>query len=100
MLAGNSIYVSPLHNSQQLHLIGVNSSDLFNKMLHVKGEDSNYNGEISSVVVSTHIYSINGSTNNTQIKVYLDKTITTCLRAFDLNGNCTYAQIFARLTRH
>ena len=83
ILAGNSIYVSPLYNSQQLHLIGVNSSDLYSKLFHFKGEDSDYNGELSSVVVNTHICSINSSTNNVQIKVYPDKTIATGLRAFD-----------------
>ena len=46
-------------------------------------QDSDYNGEISSEVVSTHICSINSSTNNVQIKVYPGKTIATDLRAFD-----------------
>ena len=99
ILAGNSIYVSPLYECQQLYLKEVNSSDLYNKLFHFKGEDTNDNGEISSVAVSTHVCGINGSTNDTQIKVYPGKTITIGLRAFDLNGNPTYAQIFARLTK-
>ena len=58
-----------------------------------------YGGGIYGVTVSTHICRINGSTNNTHIKVCPGKTITTGLRAFDLNGNPTYTQIFARLTK-
>ena len=99
MLAGNSIYVSPLYECQQLYLKGVNSNDLYSKLFYFKGEDTNHNGEISSVAVSTHICSINGSSNDTQIKVYPGKTITIGLRAFDLNTISTYAQIFARLTK-
>ena len=98
-LAGNSIYVSPLYECQQLYLKGVNSSELYNKLFCFKGEDTNHNGEISSVAVSTHHCSINGSINDTQIKVYPGKTITIGLRAFDLNGIPTYAQMFARLTK-
>ena len=99
ILAGNSIYVSPLYECQQLCLKGVNSIDLYNKLFHFKGEYTNDTGEISSVAVSTHLCSINGSTNDTQIKIYPGETITIGLRAFDLNGNPTYAQISARLTR-
>ena len=99
ILAGNSIYMSPLYECQQLYLKGVNSIDLYNKLFHFKGKDTNNNGEISSVAVSIHICNINGSTNDTQIKIYPGETITIGLRAFDLNGNPTYAQMFARLTR-
>ena len=99
ILAGNSIYVSPLYKCQQLYLKEVNSSDLYSKLFYFKGEDTNHNGEVSSVAVSTHHCNINGSTNDVQIKVYPGKTITIGLRAFDLNGIPTYAQIFARLTK-
>ena len=99
IFAGNSIYVSPLYKCQQLYLKGVNSSDLYKKLFHFKGDNTNLTGEISSVAVSTHLCSINVSTNDTQIKIYPGKTITIGLRAFDLNGNPTYAQMFARLTR-
>ena len=49
--------------------------------------------------MNTHHRSINGSTGDVQIKVYPGKTITIGLRAFDLDGIPTYAQIFARLTK-
>ena len=84
ILAGNSIYVSPLYKCQQLYLKGVNSSDLYSKLFYFKGEDTNHNGEISSVAVSTHHCSINGSTNDVQIKVCPGKTITIGLRALIL----------------
>ena len=99
ILAGNSIYVSPLYKCLQLYLKEINSNDLYNKLFHFKGEDTNHIGEISSVAVGTYVCSINNSTNNTHIKVYPGKTIIIGLRAFDLNRNHTYAQIFARLTR-
>ena len=76
ILAGNSIYVSPLYKCQQLYLKEVNSSDLYSKL-----------------AVNTHHCSINGSNNDVQIKVCPGKTITIGLRAFDLNGIPTYAQI-------
>ena len=98
ILAGNSIYVSPLYECQQLYLKGVNSIDLYNKLFHFKGKDTNNNGEISSIAVSTHLCNINGSTNDTQIKIYPGETITIGLRAFDLNENPTYAQMFSKLT--
>ena len=99
IFAGNSIYVSPLYECQQLYLKGVNSSDLYNKLFHFKGKNINHIGEISSVAVSTHHCNINSSTNDTHFKVYPGKTIAIGLRAFDLNGIPTYAQIFSRLTR-
>ena len=55
--------------------------------------------EISSVAVSTQLCSINGRRVNHPIKVYPSETITIGLRANDLNGNPTYAQIFTRLTK-
>ena len=96
-LAGNSIYVSPLYDCQQLYLTNVNSSDLFNKTFHFIGD--NQVREISSVAVSTQLCSINGTSVNHPIKVYPGETITIGLRANDLNGNPTYAQIFTRLTK-
>ena len=51
ILAGNSIYVSPLYKYQQLYLKGVNSIHLYKKLLNFKGDDINDNGEISSVAV-------------------------------------------------
>ena len=96
-LAGNSIYVSPLYDCQQLYLTNVNSSDLFNKVFHFIGD--NQVREISSVAVSTQLCSMNGTSVNHPIKVYPGETITIGLRANDLNGNPTYAQIFTRLTQ-
>ena len=96
-LAGNSIYVSPLYDCQQLYLTNVNSSDLFNKVFHFIGD--NQVREISSVAVSTQLCSMNGTSVNHPIKVYPGETITIGLRANDLNGNLTYAQIFTRLTK-
>ena len=95
-LAGNSIYVSPLYDCQQLYLTNINSSDLFNKVFHFIGD--NQVREISSVAVSTQLCSINGTSVNHLIKVYPGETITIGLRANDLNENPTYAQIFTRLT--
>ena len=96
-LAGNSIYVSPLYDCQQLYLTNVNSSDLFNKVFHFIGD--NQVREISSVAVSTQLCSINVTSVNHSIEVYPGETITIGLRANDLNGNPTYAQIFTRLTQ-
>ena len=96
-LAGNSIYVSPLYDCQQLYLTNVNSSDLINKVFHFIGD--NKVGEISSVAVKTQLCNKNGSSDNHPIKVYPGQTITIGLRANDLNKNPTYAQIFTRLTK-
>ena len=96
-LAGNSIYVSPLYDCQQLYLTNVNFSDLFNEIFHFI--EGNQVREISSVAVSTQLCSMNGTSVNHPIKVYPGETITIGLRANDLNGNPTYAQIFTRLTQ-
>ena len=64
ILAANSIYESLLYKCKQLYLKGVNFSNLYNKLFHFKRDDTNHNGEISSVTVSTHYCSINGSTND------------------------------------
>ena len=96
-LAGNSIYVSPLYECQQLYLTNVNFNDLLNKVIHFNGD--NKIGEISSVAVRTKLCNISGTSNHSQIKVYPGETITIGLRANDLNGNSTYAQILTRLTK-
>ena len=56
-LAGNSIYMSPLYDCQQLHLKNVNSCNniIYKKLFHF--EDEGF-AEISSVAVSTHLCSI------------------------------------------
>ena len=94
ILAGNSIYISPLYECQQLYLKGDKSIHLYNKWLNFKVEDINDNGEISSVAVMTHHCGIGHLSNNTQIKVYPGKSITIGLKVFDLNGNPSCAKFF------
>ena len=55
--------------------------------------------EISLVAVSTLCCNMNGSDYNDKIKVYPGETITIGLKAYDLNFNPTYAQIFTRMTK-
>ena len=89
--AGNSIYVSPLYECQQLFLKDSNNTDLYNALFYFDG--NNDTGEVSSVAVSTR-----QCNNVSQIKVYPGETIKINLTAYDLNGNPTYAQILTRLT--
>ena len=89
--AGNSIYVSPLYECQQLSLKDSNNTDLYNALFYFDG--NNDTGEVSSVDVSTR-----QCNNVSQIKVYPGETIKINLTAYDLNGNPTYAQILTRLT--
>ena len=99
-LAGNSIYMSPLYDCQQLYLKEVNSSVIYQRLFHFEGKNNNGLHEISSVPVRTYRCSLNNCDNNTdQIKVYPGETITIGLRAYNLNGIPTYAQIFARMTK-
>ena len=100
-LAGNSIYMSPLYDCQQLYLKEVNSSDIYQTLFHFEAISNNHwFTEISSVAVRTYRCNINNIVNsNDQIKVYPGETITIGLQAYDLNGNPTYAQIFTRLTK-
>ena len=100
-LAGNSVYMSPLYDCQQLYLKKINSSEVYEALFHfdVKNNDHWFT-EVSSVAVSTYRCNINNiSNNNDQIKVYPGETITIGLQACDMNGNPTYAQIFTRLTK-
>ena len=98
-LAGNSIYVSPLYDCQQLYLKKENLNDLYKKLFHFN-ENRTYL-EISSVAVSVDHCSINNNTsdNNQIIQVYPGQTITIGLRAYDLNGKPTYTEILTRLTK-
>ena len=89
--AGNSIYVSPLYECQQLLLKDSNITDLYNELFYFDG--NNDTGEVSSVAVNTR-----QCNNVSQIKVYPGETIKINLTAYDLNGNPTYAQILTRLT--
>ena len=97
-LAGNSIYVSPLYDCKQLYMKKVNLSELYMKLFHFQGNKTHL--EISSVAVSAYHCSINNNTSNNQtIQVYPGQTITVGLKAYDLNGNPTYAEILTRLTK-
>ena len=99
-LAGNSIYMSPLYDCQQLYLKEINSSFIYQTLFHFEAKNNNRLGEISSVAVSTYCCNVNSSDNNNgQIKVYPGETITIGLKANDLSGNPTYAQIFTRITK-
>ena len=99
-LAGNSIYMSPLYDCQQMYLKDVNSSVIYQRLFHFEGKNNDRLHEISSVPVSTYRCNLNNSHNNTdQIKVYPGETITIGLKAYDLNHIPTYAQIFTRMTK-
>ena len=89
--AGNSIYVSPLYECQQLLLKDSNNTELYNELFYFDG--NNDTGEVSSVAVNTR-----QCNNVSQIKVYPGETIKINLTAYDLNGNPTYAQILTRLS--
>ena len=100
-LAGNSIYVSSLYDCQQVYLKKENLNDLYKKLFHFN-ENRTYL-EISSVAVSAdHCSTSNNNNtidNNQIIQVYPGQTITAGLRAYDLNGKPTYADILIRLTK-
>ena len=102
ILVGNSIYMSPLYDCQQLYLKEVNSSVIYQTLFHFEAKNNNYGfNEISSIPVSTHCCNVNNNCkyNYDQIKVYPGETKIIGLRAYDLNGIPTYAQIFARMTK-
>ena len=91
------------YNNKATYGAGIRFDLLSNLFIHestnasfINNSTTFYGGGIYGVTVSKHICRINGSTNNTHIKVCPGKT---GLRAFDLNGNPTYTQIFARLTK-
>ena len=100
-MAGNSIYMSPLYDCQQLYLKEVNSNDIYQTLFYFETKSNDHDfAEISSVAVITSLCSINNISNNSdQVRVYPGETITIGLQAFDLNANPTYAQIFIRLTK-
>ena len=100
ILAGNSIYMSPLYDCQQLYLKEVNSSHIYQTLFlfEAKGNDPLFS-EISSVAVSTHFCNINGVAYNDKIRSYPGETMTIGLKAYDLNFNPTYAEMFTRMTK-
>ena len=86
-----------MYDCKQTQLNEVNLSDIYNKIFYCY--EDNHIGEILSVAVRTNFCCIGNYTiNKKQIKVYPGENIRIGLRAFDLNGNLTYAQILARLT--
>ena len=98
-LAGNSIYISPLYDCQQLYLKKVNLSGLYMKLFHFHGNKTYL--EISSIAVSAYHCSINNNTIDNQIiQVYPGQTIAVGLKAYDLKSNPTYAEILTRLTKN
>ena len=100
ILAGNSIYMSPLYDCQQLHLKERNWNYIYGKLFHFETKNNdNRLGAISSVAVSTYRCKVNGIDNDDQIKVYPGETITIGVQAYDQNCNPTYAQIFTRMTK-
>ena len=102
ILAGNSIYLSPLYDCQQFYLKEINYSNIYKKLFHFEPKSYDYGfTEISSIPVSTYCCNVNNNVkhNYYQIKVYPGETITIGLKAYDLNGIPTYAQIFARMTK-
>ena len=94
--AGNSIYIAPLYECQQLFLKDSNNTDLYNELFYFDG--NNDIGEVSLAAVSTRQCSMK---NVSQIEVYPGETITIGLRAYDLNDNPTFfsAQILTTLTK-
>ena len=101
ILAGNSVYMSPLYDCQQLYLKEVNSSKIYQTLFHFPAKDNDQLfSEISSVPVSTYRCNDSNNDNNyNQIKVYPGETITIRLKAYDLKHISTYAQIFTRMTK-
>ena len=55
-LAGNSIYMSPLYDCQQLYLKEINSSVIYQTLFHFEAKNNDKLSEISSVAVSINEY--------------------------------------------
>ena len=99
-LAGNFIYMSSLYGCQQLYFKEVYYSYIYQALFNFDTKNNDYRlSEISSIAVTTDHCIINSIDNKEQIKVYPGETITIGLKAYDLNGNPTYAQIFTKLTK-
>ena len=97
-LAGNSMYVSPSYDCQQLKSPH-NTSVLYNAISHF-GRRNDISNEIVSVAVTTQLCSINGVDNvKTSYSFYPGQTLTIGLRTVDLNNVSSYAQVLTTLTK-
>ena len=97
-LAGNSMYVSPSYDCQQLKS-PFNTSVLYNAITHFISSNRTTN-EIASVAVKTQLCSINGVDKvKTSYNFYPGQTLTIGLRTVDLNNVSSYAQVLTTLTR-
>ena len=88
--SGNSIYASPLYNCKQLYT-NVNNKHLYAKVFEISSK-FDFPNEISSVPVSAVLCNIHGI-----LTIYPGFTSTLRLKATDLSGTVTYANIEARI---
>uniref|UniRef100_A0A1X7UGD7 TRP C-terminal domain-containing protein n=1 Tax=Amphimedon queenslandica TaxID=400682 RepID=A0A1X7UGD7_AMPQE len=97
-LAGNSMYVSPSYDCQQLNS-PFNTSVLYNALTYFTNSNWTTN-EIASVAVKTQLCSISGVNKvKTSYNFYPGQTLTIGLRTVDLNNISSYAQVLTTLTR-
>uniref|UniRef100_A0A1X7U929 Uncharacterized protein n=1 Tax=Amphimedon queenslandica TaxID=400682 RepID=A0A1X7U929_AMPQE len=97
-LAGNSMYVSPSYDCQQLKS-PLNTSALYNAISHFD-HSNGISNEIVSVAVTTQLCSINGVDKvETSYSFYPGQTLTIGLRTTDLNNVSSYAQVLTTLTK-
>ena len=85
--SGNSVYASPLYNCKQLYT-NINNEHLYAKVFEISSDNTN---EISSVPVSAVLCDTHGI-----LRIYPGFTSTLRLKATDLSGTATYANIEAR----
>ena len=96
-LAGNSMYVSPSYDCQQLKS-PFNTSVLYNAISYFDSGNEISN-EIVSVAVKTQLCSINRVDKvKTSYSFYPGQTLTIGLRTVDLNNVSSYAQVLTTLT--
>ena len=86
--SGNSIYASPLYNCKQLYT-NINNEHLYAKVFEISSDNAN---EISSVPVSAVLCD-----THRILTIYPGFTSTLRLKATDLSGTVTYANIEARI---
>ena len=97
-LAGNSMYVSPSYDCQQLKS-PLNTSVLYNVISHFD-HSRKITNEIVSVAVTTQLCSINGVNKVKKFyNFYPGQTLTIGLRTVDLNNISSYAQVLTTLTK-
>ena len=97
-LAGNSMYVSPLYDCQQLKS-PLNTNVLYSAISHFD-HSKNITNEIVSVAVTTQLCSTNGVDKvEKSYNFYPGQTLTIGLRTVDLNNILSYAQVLTTLTK-